>query len=100
MYNGLLTTAAAIEDPFGDDIVDFPVAMFQAQLWKDFAYTEELMMDPIEAQNMVDRAVDEDLRASRGVKKHDTVAPDDDDTDEEEEDEEDEDGEGDDVGEI
>jgi len=44
VYVGLLVMAAVIADPFGDDIIDLPLAHYQEAMWRDqLCYDESRM---------------------------------------------------------
>merc|ERR1719399_1900303 len=42
IYLGLLSMSSIISDPFGDDIIDFPQAKLQQELWRGFCLVEAL----------------------------------------------------------
>jgi len=45
LYSGLLCLTVVLMDPFGDDVVDFPAALFQHRLWKSQLYSRGLLED-------------------------------------------------------
>lgn len=85
VYLGLFTMTAVLADPFGDDVIDFPVAHMEAQLWKGCQLLEIMKVPP------------EDVQVE-SVKHHHSKDDDDDEDDSDDEDEDEGDEDGDDGG--
>merc|ERR1712078_292220 len=73
LYNGLLSMTAAIEDPFGDGIVDFPGFLQMLQMCKNFQYTESLNLESPAIQAHVSRTVGQELRSQYAAKNSRTT---------------------------
>jgi predicted membrane chloride channel (bestrophin family) len=54
VYLGLLSMTAVIADPFGDDVIDFPAAQMQQQLWRGCCLIDAMRQLPEE--KMADKA--------------------------------------------
>jgi hypothetical protein len=73
---------AVLADPFGDDVIDFPVAHIEAQLWKGCHMLEIMKKPP------------DDVKIGKQDHKNDLDDDDYDDGDDDDDDDDDGDGDG------
>lgn len=60
VYLGLLSMTAVIADPFGDDVIDFPAAQMQQQLWRGCCLIDAMRQLPEEMKVKKNDNKDED----------------------------------------
>merc|ERR1712167_425411 len=59
LYCGLLCLAVVLSDPFGDDVIDFPQALFLHRLWKAQHFASSLAADDEDVDLEVERLLED-----------------------------------------